>query len=41
MKKETLNKYIGLTKGCLTIIELDHETYDELKQIKRTYFKCL
>ena len=40
MKKETLNKYIGLTKGCLTIIELDHETYDELKQIKRTYFKC-
>lgn len=28
MKKETLDKYIGLTVGCLTVIELDHETYD-------------
>lgn len=40
MKKETLEKYIGMTKGVLTVIELDHETYDPIKQIKRSYFKC-
>lgn len=40
MKKETLDKYIGLTVGCLTVIELDHETYDKEKQSKRSYFKC-
>lgn len=40
MKKETLEKYIGITKGCLTVVALDHETYDPVKQIKRSYFKC-
>ena len=40
MKKETLDKYVGTTVGCLTIIELDHETYDKEKQVKRSYFKC-
>lgn len=40
MKQQTLNKYIGLTKGVLTVISLDHEDYDSLKQIKRSYFQC-
>ena len=40
MKEETLQKYIGVTKGCLTVIELDHETYNKEKQVKRSYFKC-
>lgn len=39
MKKETLEKYIGLTKGVLTCLSLDHETYDKKKQRKCTYFK--
>ena len=39
MKEETLNKYIGKKKGVMTILELDHETYDKEKQIKRSYFK--
>lgn len=40
MKEETLKKYIGTTHGVLTILGLDHETYDKEKQIKRSYFKC-
>jgi hypothetical protein len=40
MKEKTLNKYIGKTHGVLTVIALDHETYDKEKQRKRTYFKC-
>lgn len=38
MKKETLDKYIGLTVGCLTVIELDHETKDLfLQKIEQIY----
>lgn len=40
MKIETLKKYIGNTYGVLTILDLDHEEYDKIKQIKRSYFKC-
>ena len=39
MKEETLAKYIGKTRGVLTCIELDHETYDKSKCKKSTYFK--
>ena len=39
MKEETLKRYIGKKKGVMTILELDHETYDKEKQIKRSYFK--
>ena len=40
MKEETLNKYIGNTYGMLTVLSLDHEDYDTVKQVKRSYFKC-
>ena len=40
MKEETLKKYIGNTYGVLTVLSLDHEEYDSIKQIKRSYFKC-
>lgn len=40
MKKETLEKYLNTTHGVLTILELDHEEYDKIKQYKRSYFKC-
>lgn len=39
MKEETLQKYIGMTKGVLTVLSLDHEIYDKEKQKKSTYFK--
>lgn len=39
MKPETLAKYIGMTRGVLTCIGLDHETYDKAKYKKCTYFK--
>lgn len=39
MKEETLKKYIGVTKGVITVLELDHETYDKEKQCKRSFFK--
>lgn len=32
MKEETLQKYIGMTKGVLTVLSLDHEIYDKEKQ---------
>lgn len=40
MKEETLKKYIGNTYGVLTVLSLDHEEYDSIKQVKRSYFKC-
>lgn len=40
MKLETLKKYLNTTHGVLTILELDHEEYDKIKQCKRSYFKC-
>ena len=40
MKTETINKYLGKTFGVLTILSLDHETYDKEKQCKRSYFNC-
>lgn len=40
MKQETLNKYLNKTHGVLTVLELDHEEYDAIKQCKRSYFKC-
>lgn len=40
MKQETLKKYLNTTKGVLTVLSLDHEEYDSLKQIKRSYFLC-
>lgn len=41
MKQITLQKYISKTFGNLTILSLDHETYDKETQIKRTYFLCM
>ena len=40
MKKETINKYLNKTFGVLTVLSLDHEEYDKIKQIKRSYFLC-
>lgn len=34
MKQKTLDKYINTTHGVLTILELDHEEYDKIKQIE-------
>lgn len=39
MKDETLNKYIGKTKGVLTVLGLAYESYDKSRQIKKSYFK--
>ena len=41
MKETTLKKYIGNTYGSLTVLDLDHETYNSETQTKRTYLKCL
>jgi hypothetical protein len=40
MKQKTLDQYIGKTHGVLTVLKLDHETYDKEKQCKRSYFLC-
>ena len=40
MKPETLNKYLNKTHGVLTVLGLDHEDYDKIKQCKKSYFKC-
>lgn len=39
MKEETLKKYIGKTFGVITVLDVAYETYDKVKQSKRTYFK--
>lgn len=39
MKEETLKRYIGRQFGVITVLDIDHETYDKEKQVKRTYFK--
>lgn len=34
MKETTLKKYIGNTYGSLTVLDLDHETYNSETQTK-------
>ena len=40
MKIETLKKYIGNTYGVITVLGLDHEEYDKIKQIKNCVPCC-
>lgn len=33
MKEETLKRYVGKQFGVITVLGVDHETYDKEKQI--------